>query len=64
MKYLKNWIEIDAATKEAQAKQAKEEAEKKRQFRHDWKIALFNTLGGALAGGLVSLIFWLLQETM
>lgn len=34
----------------------------KKQFRHDWKIEIFSTLGGAIAGFLTSLIFWLLAK--
>ena len=36
----------------------KEEAKIKRQFAHDWKIALFGTIGGAIAGLITSFIFW------
>lgn len=35
---------------------------KKMQFRHNWKIAIFNTIGGAIAGFITSLIFWLLTK--
>lgn len=35
---------------------------RKKQFRHDWKIAIFSTLGGAIAGFLTSLLFWLLAK--
>lgn len=45
------------------AQKAAEQNEKelrKKQFSHDWKIAIFSTLGGAVAGFLTSLLFWLL----
>ena len=31
----------------------------KQQFRHDWKITVFNVFGGAVAGLITSIIFWL-----
>ena len=33
---------------------------RKKQFRHDWFIAIFGTLGGAVAGLITSIIFWLI----
>lgn len=45
-------------TKKAAEKNEKEL--RKKQFSHDWKIAIFSTLGGAVAGFLTSLLFWLL----
>ena len=35
---------------------------RKKQIRHDWKIAVFNTLGGAVAGFVTSFIFWLITN--
>ena len=40
----------------------KEEELRKKQFRHDWLIAIFSTIGGAIAGFVTSLIFWLLTK--
>ncbi len=34
----------------------------KRQYRHNWKITIFNTLGGAVAGLITSIIFWLITK--
>lgn len=34
----------------------------KRQFRHDWMIAIFGVVGGAVAGFVTSLIFMLLTS--
>ena len=30
------------------------------KFRHDWKITIFNVVGGSLAGLITSLLFWLI----
>ena len=30
------------------------------KFRHDWKITIFNVIGGSLAGLITSLLFWLI----
>ncbi len=46
---------------EAQA-EAKAEQIRKQQYAHDWKIALFSTIGGAFAGFITSLIFWLITK--
>lgn len=35
---------------------------RKKQFSHDWKIAVFSTFGGAIAGFFTSLLFWLLTK--
>lgn len=35
---------------------------RKKQFNHDWKIAIFSTLGGAIAGFFASFLFWLLTK--
>lgn len=40
----------------------KQERLRKKQFRHDWMIAVFSTIGGAVAGFITSLIFWLLSK--
>lgn len=37
------------------------QAEKKRLI-HDWRITIFGTLGGAIAGFLTSLAFWLITN--
>lgn len=40
----------------------KEQLEKElqeRQFRHNWKITIFNVFGGSIAGLITSIIFWL-----
>jgi|GEM_PF-4979623 len=43
------------------AHQKKEDAAKEKcQRRHNWSLAIFNVLGGAVAGLLTSVIFWLL----
>lgn len=43
-------------------KKAEERALRKKQYRHDWLIALFGVLGGSVAGFLTSLIFWLIGK--
>lgn len=45
-----------------QLEEEKEKALRRKQFIHDWKIAIFSTLGGAIAGFLTSLIFWLVSK--
>ena len=35
---------------------------RKKQIQHDWKIAMFNTFGGAVAGLLTSIAFWLITK--
>lgn len=30
------------------------------KFRHDWKITIFNVIGGSLAGLITSFLFWLI----
>ena len=37
-------------------------SEQKQQFRHDWKIAIFNTVAGGIAGLITSIIFWLITK--
>lgn len=39
--------------------EAKKETEKKADRRHDWIVAIFGVIGGAIAGGIVSLNFLL-----
>lgn len=40
-----------------QREDEKIEIKRKKQFRHDWRIAIFSTLGGAAAGLITSIIF-------
>lgn len=42
-----------------QIKEAKEKAKEKREFRHDWIIAIFGIVGGGIMGLVTSFIFWL-----
>lgn len=35
---------------------------RKEQYRHDWKISIFNTCAGGLAGLITSVIFWLITN--
>ncbi|MBQ7799654.1 MAG: hypothetical protein IJ370_04105 [Oscillospiraceae bacterium] len=46
----------------AKISELKEEAKMKKQFAHDWKIALFGTIGGAVSGLITSFIFWLITK--
>lgn len=39
-----------------------EEEKRRREYRHDWRIAVFSVIGGAVSGGIVSLIFWLVEH--
>lgn len=43
-------------------KRRKEEYERKRQFRHDWLLAMFSALSGAIFGFLTSLAFWFIEK--
>ena len=45
-----------------QFKSATETKRIKQQFRHDWKITIFNVLGGAISGLITSVIFWLITK--
>lgn len=38
--------------------------EKRKQYliHHEWKIAIFSTFGGALAGLIASIVFWFLTK--
>lgn len=47
---------------EQELKELKREYERKRQFRHDWLIATFSAVSGAIFGFLTSLIFWLIEK--
>lgn len=33
-----------------------------RQFRHDWKIAIFSAVAGGFAGLITSVVFWLITQ--
>lgn len=33
-----------------------------RASRHDWLIAIFGVIGGAVAGGMVSILVWLITR--
>lgn len=46
-----------------EAEKAKMEIEsQERLFRHEWKIAIFNTIAGGVAGLITSVIFWLISK--
>lgn len=45
-----------------QYEELKQEYERKCQFRHDWLIASFSALSGAVFGFLTSLVFWLIER--
>ncbi len=47
---------------EKELRELKQEYERKRQFRHDWLIATFSAVSGAVFGFLTSLIFWLIEK--
>lgn len=40
----------------------KEEMADKKRIIHDWRISIFGTIGGAIAGFLTSIIFWLVTK--
>lgn len=50
------------ALAEAEFQQLKQERERKKQFRHDWLIASFSAVSGAVFGFITSLIFWLIEK--
>lgn len=43
-------------------KELKETERIKKQNAHDWKIAIFSTIGGGVMGFITSLIFWLVTK--
>ena len=49
----------DAANQEAQkiANDAKADKDRKKQFRHDWAITVFSTIGGAIFGAILDHLF-------
>lgn len=55
-----NLLEAEMYVSEVNRANAKEKDREKRQFRHNWKIAIFGVLGGGIAGFITSLLFWLL----
>lgn len=44
-------------------KEAKEEELRKKQFKHDWYLAFFSIISGAVAGLISSFIFWLITNS-
>lgn len=46
----------------SELKKAEENKARKMQYRHDWFIAIFGVLGGAIAGFLTSFAFWYLTK--
>ena len=34
----------------------------KQQFRHNWRVTIFSTIAGGVAGFLTSLAFWLITK--
>lgn len=57
-----NQFESFAKAKQDIAQRKYEERIRKKQNRHDWLIAIFSVLGGAVSGFLTSLIFWLITK--
>ncbi len=49
-----------AKARQDSARMKCDESIRKKQNRHDWYIAVFNVAGGAVAGLITSVIFWLL----
>ena len=43
-------------------KEAKEKELRRKQFIHDWQIAIVSLLGGAISGFVTSWIFWALSN--
>ena len=44
-----------------QYKEAREEAYRKKMIRHDWMVASFSALSGAIFGLLASIAFWIIS---
>lgn len=53
---------VPLSIQELELKEAKEKDKEKQQRKHNWKIAFFNVFGGAIAGLITSIIFWLITE--
>lgn len=49
---------------EQQLKEAKEKELRKQQWRHDFRVALFSTVAGGIAGIVTSLIVLYIQEVL
>lgn len=43
--------------------EAKEKELRKKQFRHDWRIAIFSLLGGGIMGFVTSFVFWIITNS-
>lgn len=54
-----NWYEENKKAKESECKEAKDKEAEKRQFMHDWKIAIFSALSGAL---LSEPVWWIIKK--
>lgn len=61
MRKYNSLIELEAAIEEKKQLEKSNLEKERRQYRHDWKIAWFGAVGGAVAGGIVSTVFWLIQ---
>lgn len=55
-------VDIGNIVARTEYEQLKAEAERKKQFRHDWLIASFSVVTGAISGFLGSLLFWLISK--
>lgn len=51
---------IHSAERKADIK--REEENRKKQYRHDWLIAIVSIVGGTLSGLITSVIFWLIEK--
>lgn len=45
-------------------KELKESALRKKQFKHDWLLACFSIVTGAISGIISSAIFWLITSNL
>lgn len=55
-----NGTKVPYGMLEKQLEESKQEYLRKKQFRHDWLIACFSCVTGAIFGFLASFVFWLI----
>lgn len=55
-------VPLQTGKLEAELKDAKEKKIRKEGYRHTWKVAVFSSVFGAIAGFIASLIFWFIES--
>lgn len=55
-------VPLQTGKLEAELKEAKEKEIRKEGYKHNWKVAVFSSVFGAIAGFIASLIFWFIES--